>query len=279
MAHSATFFLLRFRSLALGIILLASLSASVVGCKKDSSSTPLDDQDAIANVKLATSATLGTYLSDANGNTLYFFARDVDGANTCTSAACNPMWPVYYEATVKVPKALKAEDFATKTTADGRLQTTYKGWPLYYYAPAAGSANTREAAGLTGGNAVGGIWHVVNPGYGVVLASKSVEDKTTRVVSSKTYLTDALGRSLYYFAMDNTSPTTQPTNCTGGCAAIWPALYMSAPATPSTLRSTDFSTITREAGTTSGPYGTTTLTRTQLTYKGHPLYYYVGDNA
>ena len=278
MAKTANSLLMRFCSIGLGLVLLGSASLSVVSCKKDSS-TPDVDQDAVATVKVATSATLGPYLTDAGGNTLYFFARDVDGANTCTSATCNPLWPVYYEANLKVPKALKAEDFATKTTADGRQQTTYKGWPLYYYAPAPTGSYIREAPGLTGGNAIGGIWHVVNPSYGVVLASKLVEDKTTHVVATKTYLVDTQGRTLYYFAKDNTSPNTQPTNCTGGCAAIWPALYMGVPAVPSTLRASDFATITRDPSTTSGPYGNTTVTREQLTYKGKPLYYYAGEAA
>ncbi|MBH8559040.1 hypothetical protein [Hymenobacter negativus] len=269
---------LRLWSASLGLTFLCLLSLLVISCKKDSTATP-DDPDAVANVKVATSATLGNYLTDANGNTLYFFARDIDGTNTCTSATCNPQWPVYYEASVKAPKGLNATDFATKNTPDGRPQTTYKGWPLYYYAPATGGANTREAPGLTGGNAIGGIWHVVNPAYNVLLASKNVEDKTTHVVSSKTFLVDGQGRTLYYFAKDNSSPTTQPTNCTGGCATIWPALYLSTPVAPSSLKTTDFATITREASVASGPYGNSTGTREQLTYKGHPLYYYAGDNA
>ncbi|ALW86769.1 hypothetical protein AUC43_17805 [Hymenobacter sedentarius] len=269
---------MRFWLLGLVLALFGSMSTALVSCKKDGDA-PAEDPDAVATVKLATSATLGTYMTDASGNTLYFFARDVDGANTCTSATCNPLWPVYYEANLKVPKALKAEDFATKTTADGRQQTTYKGWPLYYYAPAASGVYTREAAGQTGGNGIGGIWHVVNPSYGVVLASKSVEDKTTHAVSTKTYLTDALGRTLYFFAKDNTSSSTQATNCTGGCAAIWPALYMSAPAVPSTLSASNFGTLTREQSAGTGPYGTGSTSREQLTYKGRPLYYYAGDAA
>ncbi|UOQ96516.1 hypothetical protein MUN81_14855 [Hymenobacter sp. 5317J-9] len=278
MAHSAHSFLGRFRLVAFWLALLASLGAGVAGCKKDS--TPEIDQDAVANVKLANSATLGTYLTDADGNTLYFFARDVDGTNACTSATCMPLWPVYYQADIKVPRALNAADFSTKTTTDGRPQTTYKGWPLYYYAPAVGGVNTREAPGTTGGNGIGGIWHVVSPNYGVTLASKNVEDKTTHVVASRTYLVDGLGRTLYFFAKDNgATPATQATNCTGNCAAIWPAVYKSAPLVPSTLRASDFGTITREPSTTTGPYGTTTSTREQLTYKGRPLYYYAGDGA
>ncbi|MBF9224076.1 hypothetical protein [Hymenobacter ruricola] len=265
MTHSAHSFLTRFRAIGLGLALLVSLGAGLAGCKKDSE--PAVDQDAVANVKLANSATLGTYLTDANGNTLYFFARDIDGANTCTSATCLPLWPVYYEANIKVPKALNAADFATKTTADGRPQTTYKGWPLYYYAPATAGVYTREAPGATGGNGIGGIWHVLNPDYGVVLASKNVVDKTTDTSSAKTFLTDVNGRTLYYFAKDGASPSTLATNCTGGCAAIWPALYMGKPAMPSTLVASKFTTLVRDGN------------REQLVYNGHPLYYYAGDAA
>ncbi|HEX8327137.1 MAG TPA: hypothetical protein VF629_06335 [Hymenobacter sp.] len=265
MAQSAPSFLSRFWSFGLSVTLLVALSFGTSGCDKDS---PEEDPDAVATVKLATSATLGEYLTDASGNTLYLFARDVDGANTCTSATCNPLWPIYYEANLKVPKALKAEDFATKTTADGRPQTTYKGWPLYYYAPASGGVFTREAPGVTGGNGIGTVWHVVNPNYGVVLASKLVEDKTTKVVANRSYLVDMNGRTLYTFAKDNNAtPAAQATNCVSGCAAIWPALFLSAPAVPSSLKGSDFGTITRDG------------TRQQLTYKGRPLYYFAIDAA
>jgi len=273
----ATAYLIRLRGLGLLLALLGAAAAGVSGCSKNDAA-PAADQDAVATIKVGTSATLGSYLTDANGNALYFFARDVDGSNTCTSATCQPQWPVYYEPNLKVPHALRAEDFGTKTTADGRTQTTYKGWPLYYYAPLSNGTNTREAAGLTSGNGVGSVWHVVHPNYSVVLASKLVEDKTTHVISNKTYLTDGIGRTLYFFAKDDSSPATQATNCTGNCATVWPAMYLGTPTVPSTLHGSDFATIAREPTTTSGAYGGTTF-RTQLTYKGHPLYYYAGDNA
>ena len=264
------------RGLAALLVGLLSLGGS--SCHKAGSSadpTPA----APANVQLATSATLGQLLADSVGNTLYAFALDVDGANTCTSATCNPMWPVYYGGPIRVPAGLNASDFTVKKTVDGRSQTFYKGWPLYYYAPLVSGVNTREAAGQTGGNGIGSVWFVVNPTYGVTLARKSVSDQTTNTTATKTYLVDAQGRTLYYFAKDDAQPTTQPTNCTGGCASAWPALYLSAPNVPSLLKSSDFSTITRDASTTTGPYGSTTGTTQQLTYKGHPLYYFAGDNA
>lgn len=278
MNKSTNFRALRGWALGAALAVLGAAGLSAGGCKKDSDA-PAVDPNTVANVKLATSATLGAFLTDSVGNTLYFFARDVDGANTCTSAACNPMWPVYYNAALKVPTSLKAADFATKATADGRPQTTYKGWPLYYFAPPTNGVYTREAAGQTNGNGVGGIWHVMSPAYGVVLASKSVEDKTTHVVTTKTFLVDALGRTLYFFAKDRANPNTLPTNCTDGCAAVWPPLYLSTPTVPSTLNASDFATITRDPSSTTGPYGTATSTQLQLTYKGRPLYYYAGDDA
>ena len=43
-------------------------------------------------IKLATSTTLGSYLTDAKGNTLYFFANDANGANNCPGS-CTTAWP------------------------------------------------------------------------------------------------------------------------------------------------------------------------------------------
>ena len=257
-----------------GLAVALTLSLSLAGCKKDDTTPP-----AVPNVKLSSSTTLGNFLTDSVGNTLYFFALDVAGANTCTSATCNPTWPVYYGGRITAPSGLKSSDFTTKKTLDGRNQTYYKGWPLYYFAPAVNGTNTREAAGLTSGNGVGSVWHVLNPGNNVVLGRKSVVDQTTNASSTKTYLVDAQGRTLYYFAKDDAFPTTKPTNCVDGCASAWPALLLDAPVVPSSLKASDFGTITRSQTTASGPYGSSTSTTSQLTYKGHPLYYFTGDNT
>lgn len=237
------------------------------------------------NVQLVTSPTLGSFLTDSVGHAVYFSALDVDGVNTCASATCNPTWPVYYGGAIRVQQGLNLSDFASKKTADGRSQTLYKGWPLYYSAPATGGINIREAAGQTTGNGVDGVWHVVNPDYGVVLARKAVENQTTKNVSTKTFLVDSQGRTLYFFAKDDKNPSTLPNNCTGGCAATWPAVTVSAANLPSTLKSADFSSITRPGTTTtsSDGYGgtitTTGASTQQLLYKGRPLYYFAGDNA
>ena len=74
-------------------------------------------------------------------------------------------------------------------------------------------------------------------------------------------LTNARGFTLYWFAPD----TAARSACYGTCAAYWPPVTgtpSEGPAVPGKL-----ATIKRSDGTA------------QITYNGHPLYTYVGDNA
>ena len=78
-------------------------------------------------------------------------------------------------------------------------------------------------------------------------------------------LTGPTGMTLYYFTTDSSGSTS----CTGQCAVVWPPLVVptgSTQALPSGA-SGSLATIKRPDGTT------------QVTYKGHPLYYYQGDTA
>jgi len=44
----------------------------------------------------------------------------------------------------------------TITRADGTVQVTYNGWPLYYYA-------SDKASGDVMGEGVGNVWYVITP--------------------------------------------------------------------------------------------------------------------
>jgi predicted lipoprotein with Yx(FWY)xxD motif len=83
----------------------------------------------------------------------------------------------------------------------------------------------------------------------------------TTVLGGTTVLTNARGFTLYWFAPD--TPTTS--TCYGSCAAYWPPVTGTAPASPSLPGR--IGTITRTGGAR------------QLTYNGHPLYTYIGDTA
>jgi predicted lipoprotein with Yx(FWY)xxD motif len=74
-------------------------------------------------------------------------------------------------------------------------------------------------------------------------------------------ITNANGRTLYWFAPDNATRST----CYGSCAQYWPPVFGTPRAGPGVTGT--LGTIRRSDGTT------------QATYDGHPLYTYIGDSA
>lgn len=98
---------------------------------------------------------LGTYLTDGRGMTLYSFAKDKPGASAC-SGNCIKNWPAYSAGKVEPMAGMNAQDFGTITREDGTRQTTYKGYPLYYFIK-------DQKPGDTNGQGVIGAWFVVDP--------------------------------------------------------------------------------------------------------------------
>lgn len=78
------------------------------------------------------------------------------------------------------------------------------------------------------------------------------------------YLSDSKGRALYLFEADKGTTST----CYSACASIWPPLTTTGAVKPGVGVSA------RLLGTTKRTDGTT-----EVTYKGHPLYYYAGDSG
>jgi predicted lipoprotein with Yx(FWY)xxD motif len=85
----------------------------------------------------------------------------------------------------------------------------------------------------------------------------------THSTSKGTVLTNAQGKTLYWFAID-TSTTSM---CTGTCTTYWPPVIGKPTAAAGTSLPHGFGTITRPGG------------QLQATYDGHPLYTYVSDTA
>lgn len=98
---------------------------------------------------------LGSYLADAKGKTLYWFKNDSPGKSTC-SGPCVEKWPPYFREKVSAGEGLKGEDFGTIAREDGKKQTTFRGYPLYYWAG-------DKAKGDTNGQGVNNVWFVVDP--------------------------------------------------------------------------------------------------------------------
>jgi predicted lipoprotein with Yx(FWY)xxD motif len=98
-------------------------------------------------------------------------------------------------------------------------------------------------------------------GSGAPAGPATVSTKTGALGS---YLTDGSGKSVYVYTPDTSTTST----CYGQCVAAWPALLTTG--APKAGTGADASML----GTSPRTDGTT-----QVTYNGHPLYYFIGDKA
>ena len=87
---------------------------------------------------------------------------------------------------------------------------------------------------------------------------------TTKTSSGGSFLTNGAGRAVYLFMADSSGKS----NCDGACAAAWPPVIAAGlPTAAGGAQASGLSTITRSDGTK------------QVTYDGHPLYYFEGDTG
>jgi predicted lipoprotein with Yx(FWY)xxD motif len=95
-------------------------------------------------------------------------------------------------------------------------------------------------------------------------ASGSAMVISTKAGSAGTFLTDGSGRTVYLWVKDGMNSSA----CSGACTALWPPVTTAgSPTASGNAKASDLSTITRSDGTK------------QVTYDGHPLYYYAGDSS
>jgi len=209
---------------------------------------------------------IGTYLVSAEGRTLYYFALDVPASaahaavSNCTGG-CLPIWPVFHAALPITGPGLNAADFGEFLRSDGVRQTTFKGWPLYYFS---GDAT----AGDTNGDNLGeprptDLWFVIKDPFYAALVM-------TRSGGPTLYLADPTGRSLYVFADDTvgTASSDPVSACIDAvCLGAWPVFTARSGPLPTGLDPAKLTTFTRPDG------------RIQSAFDGHPLYYFSGDSG
>jgi predicted lipoprotein with Yx(FWY)xxD motif len=126
---------------AIGVLVLAGWSSALFAAEP--------------TVKIASKTGLGSYLVNEVGWTLYWYSKDSPGKSVC-EGLCLEERPVFFRRSVTVSAGLKAEDFGTLTRRDGVNQTTFRGYPLYYWA-------NDLAGGDTKGQGVNDVWFVIDP--------------------------------------------------------------------------------------------------------------------
>jgi predicted lipoprotein with Yx(FWY)xxD motif len=252
---------------------LTSMLVAASGCGSDArsapdaavqvdASAPGNDPGPSATLKLATSATLGSYLTDGSGRALYLYSKDfpaASGAAASTavsncSGGCLTAWPVFHADAIAPGAGLNAADFGELTRADGSKQTTFHGWPLYYFA-------SDLQAGDTKGEAVGNVWFVLrDPFYSMLVMSSPAQG------GPGLYLSTPDGMTLYYYMPDTVGNGSTPpaSACTGACLQAWPAFLAGSTVLPSKVA----------ASLTSFDRGGGVM---QSAWKGHPLYRFASD--
>lgn len=79
------------------------------------------------------STSLGKVLVAKNGHTVYLFTADKHGKSVC-AGQCATFWPPLISAAKPTAGAgLKASLLGRTKRADGRMQVTYAGHPLYFF--------------------------------------------------------------------------------------------------------------------------------------------------
>ena len=218
-------------------------------------------------VNIAYKPSLGYYLTNGTGFTLYMFSADTpgNGSSVC-NGSCAGFWHPFYAATTKLPPGLNASSFATITRSDGSKQTTYNGWPLYYFV-------SDTSAGSVAGEGFyqfGGSWYAIPPTLqqtgGQIIGGPAYSVGIAYKPSIGLYLTNSTGFTLYFRSTD--TPNSGKTTCDVPlCEANWPPFYVANLSLPPGLAASSFSTI--------NPYNSTRI----VTFHGYALFTWAHDAA
>ena len=137
--------------------------AAAAGCTSGTSTTPASTaasggsggSGGTPTVTVASKGTVGAVLSDAQGTTLYRYTPDTPGVSVCTGGCATSWPPLTLPAGVTKPVAGPGvTNLGTTKRADGSLQVTYMGMPLYRFV---GDTSRTDATG----QGLGGTWYVL----------------------------------------------------------------------------------------------------------------------
>jgi predicted lipoprotein with Yx(FWY)xxD motif len=145
----------------------SSKSTSSAGVTQPAATTSSGQPSAV--VKTARNAALGTtVLVNSQGMTLYHLSGEQNGKFICTSSACVGIWHPLTVASGSTPSGV--ESLGVVKRPDGTEQVTYKGTPLYSFAP-----DTKEGEAKGQGVKDVGTWTAVT----VTTASSSAPATNT----------------------------------------------------------------------------------------------------
>jgi predicted lipoprotein with Yx(FWY)xxD motif len=212
----------------------------------------------------------GIVLSSATASgtrSLYMLTADSPRTATCgTAGGCEALWPPLLTNSFRAIAGTGTDRhlFGAVRRSDGTFQVTYAGHPLYFFAldPGAGAtAGETNGEHLLDPSPVDGVWYNLLPNGNPDAGTANIQSEAS---GSTNILADAgvvngVVATLYAFSADSSTMS----NCNGECAKIWPpVLTQSAPTASGSATGSLLGAIPRGDGTF------------QVTYDGHPLYYF-----
>ncbi|MEU5265770.1 SCO0930 family lipoprotein [Amycolatopsis sp. NPDC021455] len=233
--------------------------------QQPASAVPAGSQAGQAQLTVSTVEGLGAVLADAEGHTLYRYAKDTANSPSTCVGACAQTWPPLLSDVPVTAAGVDSQLVGLVARADGRKQVTVGGQPVYTYAKDTGP-------GVALGRNVSADWAPVTPA-----GEKAAGDPATQPAAAPTVgttdigglgpvLTDGAGRTLYLFTKDGRN--SGKSTCDGACARKWPPV-------PADGR------ITAAGGIDAGLLGRIRRAdgSSQLTVGGWPVYTYAQDAA
>jgi len=233
----------------------------------------LDQTDGVPAVETPTVSTEispnGIILSSATASgtrSLYMLTSDTPRTSNCgTAGGCVALWPpLLTNHRAMAGTGTDRHLFGTIRRSDGTFQVTYAGHPLYFFAlDLAAGATAGEINGehIEDPAPVNGVWYNLLPNGNPDAGTANIQSESSNGTS---ILADAgavngVIATLYAFSAD----TPTQSHCTGMCAQAWPpVLTQSAPTASGAANGSLLGAIARGDGTF------------QVTYDGHPLYYF-----
>jgi predicted lipoprotein with Yx(FWY)xxD motif len=233
----------------------------------------LDQTDGLPAVETPTVSTEispnGIILSSATASgtrSLYMLTSDTPRTSNCgTAGGCVALWPpLLTNHRAVAGTGTDRHLIGTIRRSDGTFQVTYAGHPLYFFAlDLAAGATAGEINGehIEDPAPVNGVWYNLLPNGNPDAGTANIQSESSNGTS---ILADAgavngVIATLYAFSAD----TPAQSHCTGMCAQAWPpVLTQSAPTASGAASGSLLGAIARGDGTF------------QVTYDGHPLYYF-----
>jgi predicted lipoprotein with Yx(FWY)xxD motif len=233
----------------------------------------LDHTDGLPAVTTPTVSTEissnGIVLSSATASgtrSLYLLTADTKKMSACgTPGGCVALWPPLLTSNRAIAgTGTDRHLLGTILRSDGTHQVTYAGHPLYFFAlDLAAGAKASETNGehLLDPSPVNGVWYTLLPNGNPDAGTANIQSESSNGTNilADAGVVNGVVATLYAFSAD----TPTQSNCTGMCAQAWPPVLTQSPPTASGSASSSLlGAIPRSDGTF------------QVTYDGHPLYYF-----